>query len=167
MSSLAPAPPKTCPRCNGSGWIPLDNDSLRVEPCGCQGDLRRRQRITAASIPRRYYHCRIGNFHDRGTGSLIAAKRKVQEFVDVWPLLPVRATAPLDLVGRIATLIFACVFIWYGIEFTRFAWGRLSELAELPLWLIHVAWPLAGITWIVFGGEHALRDLRLMMRGRV
>lgn len=84
--SLAPAVPKTCSRCNGSGWIPLDNDSLRVEPCGCQGDLRRRQRISAASIPRRYYHCRIGNFHDRGTGALIAAKRKVQEFVDEWPM---------------------------------------------------------------------------------
>jgi DNA replication protein DnaC len=85
MSSLAPAAPKPCPRCSGSGWIPLDSDSLRVEPCACQGDLRRRQRISAASIPRRYYHCRIDNFHDRGTGSLVAAKRKVQEFVDAWP----------------------------------------------------------------------------------
>jgi DNA replication protein DnaC len=87
MSSIAPAAPKTCTRCNGSGWIPLDNDSLRVEPCSCQGDLRRRQRISAAVIPRRYYHCRIANFHDRNTASLIAAKRKVQEFVDVWPML--------------------------------------------------------------------------------
>ena len=87
MSSIAPAAPKTCTRCNGSGWIPLDSDSLRVEPCSCQGDLRRRQRISAAVIPRRYYHCRIANFHDRNTASLIAAKRKVQEFVDVWPML--------------------------------------------------------------------------------
>src|SRR3954447_26017662 len=86
MCSIAPAVPKACPRCNGSGWIPLDNDSLRVEPCGCQGDLRRRQRISAAQIPRRYYHCRIGNFHDRNTGVLVGAKRKVQEFVDAWPM---------------------------------------------------------------------------------
>jgi hypothetical protein len=28
-----------------------------------------------------------------------------------------------------------------GIEFTRFAWYRTSELADLPLWLIHLAWP--------------------------
>ena len=40
-----------------------------------------------------------------------------------------------------------------GIEFTRFAWDRTSELADLPLWLIHVAWPVAGLTWIVFLGE--------------
>jgi DNA replication protein DnaC len=87
MSPAAAQPvPATCPRCNGSGWVPMGNDSLRVEACGCQGDLRRRQRIGAANIPRRYYHCRIGNFHDRGLGALIAAKRKVQEFVDAWPV---------------------------------------------------------------------------------
>jgi TRAP-type C4-dicarboxylate transport system permease small subunit len=99
-------------------------------------------------------------------GAMIGVRESSHFVVDVWPLLPVRATAALDLVGRVATLVFACVFVWYGIEFTRFAWGRISELAELPLWLIHVAWPVAGVTWIVFGGEHALRDLRLMVRGR-
>jgi DNA replication protein DnaC len=82
----AQSAPALCPRCNGSGWLPLANDSLRVEPCGCQGDMRRRQRIAAANIPRRYYHCRIGNFHDRGLGALVAAKRKVQELIDAWPL---------------------------------------------------------------------------------
>ena len=40
-----------------------------------------------------------------------------------------------------------------GIEFAEFAWNRTSELAELPLWVIYVAWPLAGVTWIVFLGE--------------
>ena len=40
-----------------------------------------------------------------------------------------------------------------GIEFTRFAWKRTSELADLPLWYIHVAWPVTGVTWLVFLGE--------------
>ena len=75
----------TCARCNGSGWVPLPGDALRVEPCGCQGDLRRRQRITAASIPRRYYHCRLETFDDRNNAALVSGKRRVQEFVDVWP----------------------------------------------------------------------------------
>lgn len=83
MSSFPePAP---CSRCSGSGWLPSPGDSLRVEPCGCQGDLRRRNRIAAANIPRRYYHCRIANFNDRSNAALMSAKRKVQEFVDVWP----------------------------------------------------------------------------------
>jgi DNA replication protein DnaC len=75
----------TCARCNGSGWVPLPGDALRVEPCGCQGDLRRRQRITAAGIPRRYYHCRLETFDDRNNAALVSGRRRVQEFVDVWP----------------------------------------------------------------------------------
>ena len=57
----------------------------------------------------------------------------------------------------------ALVFVWAGIEFTEFAWYRISELAELPLWLIHIAWPLAGVTWIVFLGELFVDDLRTVV----
>src|SRR5881628_2682146 len=75
--------PATCPRCSGSGWVPVEGDALRVEPCGCQGDLRRRQRITAAAIPPRYFpHCRLVDFYERGSGALGHAKRAVQEFTD-------------------------------------------------------------------------------------
>jgi TRAP-type transport system small permease protein len=59
-------------------------------------------------------------------------------------------------------LVFALVFLWWGIEFTRFALNRISELAELPLWMIHVAWPLAGLTWLLFLGEQMLDNLRVL-----
>ena len=49
-----------------------------------------------------------------------------------------------------------------GIEFTKFAWNRTSELAELPLWLIHIAWPIAGLSWIAFLGEQVLDDLSVL-----
>src|SRR6266516_6367904 len=82
----SPAPVSAiCARCNGSGWVPIEGDTLRVEPCGCQGDLRRRQRITAAAIPPRYFpHCRLVDFHDRNSPALVSAKRAVQEFTDAW-----------------------------------------------------------------------------------
>ena len=84
MSAILPA---TCARCNGSGWIPLAGDSLRVEPCGCQGDLRRRQRIAASNIPRRYYpHCTLETFHDRKNAILKSALNRVRDFVDAWPM---------------------------------------------------------------------------------
>jgi len=98
-------------------------------------------------------------------GAMLGIKEGTHFVVDVWPLLSLRKAALLDLVGGVFVLVTACVFLWFGIEFTRFAWGRLSELAELPLWLIHVAWPLAGITWIVFCGERMLRDLRILVNG--
>lgn len=84
MTSLLPA---TCPHCSGSGWVPLPDDSLRVEPCGCQGDLRRRQRVAASSIPRRYYpHCTLETFYDKNSAVLKSARNRVREFVDAWPM---------------------------------------------------------------------------------
>ena len=81
MSSVAPA---VCARCNGSGWIPVPGEN-RVEPCACQGDLRRRQRIAATKIPRRYFpHCRLSDFYERNSAVLTSAKRRVQEFADGW-----------------------------------------------------------------------------------
>ena len=40
-----------------------------------------------------------------------------------------------------------------------------SELAELPLWMIHIAWPLTGVTWVMFIGEHAWDHLRTLITG--
>src|SRR5881398_2767114 len=75
MSSVPQPTPATCPRCSGSGWIPLSGDSLRVEPCACQGDLRRRQRISASNIPRRYYpHCTLETFYDKNNAVLKSAR---------------------------------------------------------------------------------------------
>jgi DNA replication protein DnaC len=87
LSPMTAIMPATCARCNGSGWIPLAGDSLRVEPCGCQGDLRRRQRIAASNIPRRYYpHCTLETFYDKNNAVLKSARKRVREFVDAWPM---------------------------------------------------------------------------------
>ena len=45
---------------------------------------------------------------------------------------------------------------------TRFAIYRISELAELPLWVIHIAWPMTGLTWIVFLGEQFVDNIRIL-----
>ena len=85
--------------------------------------------------------------------------------VDVWPRLAPRPQAALRLVSNVAVLGFSLVFVWAGIEFTRFAWNRISELAELPLWLIHMAWPITGITWVLFLGESFVDNIRIL-RGK-
>jgi TRAP-type C4-dicarboxylate transport system permease small subunit len=99
-------------------------------------------------------------------GAMIGVRESTHFEVDVWPRLSPRAEAVVRLVSRVGVLIAALVFVWAGIEFTRFAWNRISELAELPLWLIHIAWPVTGVTWLVFLGEQMLKDVKIATGSR-
>lgn len=95
-------------------------------------------------------------------GAMIGVRESSHFEVDVWPRLPRRAEAAGRIVARLGILVIALVFVWSGIEFTRFGWYRISELAELPLWLIHIAWPVAGFTWLIFLGEQFYDELSIL-----
>jgi TRAP-type transport system small permease protein len=95
-------------------------------------------------------------------GAMLGVRESTHFEVDVWPRVGRRVEAGVKLFAGLAVLVFALVFVWSGLEFTQFAWNRISELAELPLWLIHVAWPLTGFTWLVFLGEQMLDHLRVL-----
>jgi TRAP-type C4-dicarboxylate transport system permease small subunit len=99
-------------------------------------------------------------------GAMVGIRESQHFEVDVWPDLSRRSEAMVRILARIGVLAMAVVFVWAGIEFTRFAWNRTSELADLPLWLIHVAWPVAGMTWIVFAGEQILDEMRILLGAR-
>jgi TRAP-type C4-dicarboxylate transport system permease small subunit len=95
-------------------------------------------------------------------GAMLGIREGTHFEVDLWPQMSRRAEAALNLVVGVAVLALGLVFVWAGIEFTRFAWNRISELAELPLWLIHVAWPLTGASWLVFQGEKMVDNYRTL-----
>lgn len=95
-------------------------------------------------------------------GAMIGVRESTHFEVDLLPSMPPRAEAVARLLGRLGVLIVALVFVWGGIEFTRFAMNRTSELADLPLWLIHVAWPLTGVTWLAFLGEQIVDDVSVI-----
>ena len=97
-------------------------------------------------------------------GAMLGVRDNTHFIVDVWPVLSAKASAILNLVAISMFLVFALVFVWSGIEFTQFGWNRISELAELPLWLIHIAWPIAGVTWLAFLGEHLVDNWRVISR---
>ena len=96
-------------------------------------------------------------------GAMVGMRERSHFVVDIWPKLSRRADAALEVVSGLFTLGFALIFLWAGWEFTRFAFNRISELAELPLWTIHVAWPVLGLTWFLFHGEHLLKMLRVAL----
>ena len=97
-------------------------------------------------------------------GAMLAVREGTHFTVDVFPKLSPRGEARVELVSGIFVLVFAFVFLWWGWEFTEFAWWRISELAELPLWIIHAAWPIAGLVWILFQAERML-DAAAVLRG--
>jgi TRAP-type C4-dicarboxylate transport system permease small subunit len=97
-------------------------------------------------------------------GAMIGVREGTHFEVDLWPRLKPRAEAAVRLVASVGVLAMALVFVWAGIEFTRFGWNRTSELADLPLWMIHIAWPMTGFTWLVFLGEQMWDNLTVLAR---
>jgi TRAP-type C4-dicarboxylate transport system permease small subunit len=95
-------------------------------------------------------------------GAMVGVRESTHFEVDLLPQLPPRGEAVARLLGRLGVFATALVFVWAGIEFTRFAWNRTSELADLPLWYIHVAWPLTGVSWVAFLGEQVVNDLKII-----
>jgi TRAP-type transport system small permease protein len=93
-------------------------------------------------------------------GAMLGVRESRHFVVDVWPSRTGRLSAALNLFASLAVLLFSLIFVWFGIEFTRFGWYRISELAELPLWMIHIAFPMAGVSWVVFLGEHFVEQWR-------
>jgi len=98
-------------------------------------------------------------------GAMIAVRDGTHLDVDVWPTLKPRANAMLRIATNLLVLVFAMVYVYWGIEFLQFGWNQSSELAELPMTYIFIAWPLSGITWVVFLGEQFLADIRTIAAG--
>jgi len=95
-------------------------------------------------------------------GAMIGVRAGTHFEVDVWPELGRRANAALRIVSHPFVLVFALVFLYWGIKFVEFGWYQESELAELPMPFIFVAWPLAGATWLVFLGQIFLDNVRIL-----
>ena len=95
-------------------------------------------------------------------GAMVGIKEGTHFEVDVWPELGQRANAALKILSHLFVLIFALVFVWWGIKFVQFGWYQESELAELPMPFIFVAWPLTGVTWLIFLGEIFYDNLRIV-----
>src|SRR5262249_10165359 len=95
-------------------------------------------------------------------GGMIAIKEGTRFAVDGWPELRRRGNGILKLVSSLFVLILAVVFVYWGIKFVEFGWHQESELAELPMPFIFVAWPLTGVTWLIFLGEIFYDNVRVL-----
>lgn len=83
-------------------------------------------------------------------GATLGVREKMHFDVDFLPQLSDQVNRRLLFVCQVFMLIFSAVIFYWGIEFTQFGWNQTSELAEMPMWWIFIAWPISGFLWMVF-----------------
>lgn len=99
-------------------------------------------------------------------GSMIAVRDDTHFDVDVLPAPHTAVGLGLGkLVRHSAMLVLALAFIWYGRPFVNQGLMQTSEIAELPMVTIYIAWPLAGVVWTLFLIEKIVRDISYLRYG--
>ena len=83
--------------------------------------------------------------------------------------LPEPRTKRGTAIGRIFVdaiiLVVAIIFVVWGWPLVQFGLLQQSEMAGLPMVLIYAAWPIAGVTWMLFLGERMVDHLKLFRSG--
>jgi TRAP-type C4-dicarboxylate transport system permease small subunit len=87
-------------------------------------------------------------------GATLGVRERLHFDVDFLPNLSPRLTHVFLRMSQTAMLFFSGVVLYWGIEFTQFGWNQTSELADMPMWWIFIAWPISGFLWIVFLLDH-------------
>ena len=60
----------------------------------------------------------------------------------------------------------AAIFVIWGWPLVEFGLLQTSEMAELPMVFIYMAWPLTGATWILFLAERVVDHIKLYRSDR-
>ena len=95
-------------------------------------------------------------------GSMIAVRDSTHFNVDLLPKPTTnKGKAMMRMFVDFWILMAALVFIIWGWPLVKFGLLQTSEMAELPMVYIYMAWPLAGITWILFLAEKFVDNIKL------
>ncbi len=95
-------------------------------------------------------------------GSMIAVRDGTHFTVDLFPKpKTVRGEAIGKMFADFWILVTALIFIIWGWPLVKFGLLQTSEMAELPMVFIYSAWPVAGITWILFLIEKFIDNIKL------
>lgn len=96
-------------------------------------------------------------------GSMIAVREGSHFAVD---LLPAAKTKRGEVIGRLLVDFFiflvALIFIVWGWPLVQFGLMQESEIAELPMVTIYIAWPMAGVTWVLFLAENTIDNVKAL-----
>jgi TRAP-type C4-dicarboxylate transport system permease small subunit len=95
-------------------------------------------------------------------GAMIAMRKDEHFTVDLLP-------SPKTTKGKAISLMFvdsmtflmAMIFVIWGWPLVKFGLLQTSEMAEMPMVFIYIAWPLTGVTWIIFLLERVFDHIKL------
>jgi len=95
-------------------------------------------------------------------GASLAVRDGTHFDVDVLPQpKTARGRAVARLLVHIPMLLVALIFIAFGWRFAAFGYEQNSEMTGINMLSIHIAWPLAGVIWLLFLGEKIIDDVAL------
>jgi len=98
-------------------------------------------------------------------GAMIAVRDGTHFDVDVLPKPKTpRGEAVARLIVYLSMLTMALVFVRYGYDYAKFGWSQNSELTGINMLSIHIAYPLAGLTWVAFLGEKFVAAIGALRR---
>jgi TRAP-type C4-dicarboxylate transport system permease small subunit len=101
-------------------------------------------------------------------GASVAVRDGTHFDVDVLPHPKTAAGLAVSrMIVHVSILLVALIFLGFGWRFAMFGFDQESELTGLNMIWIHVAWPAAGLTWLLFTGEKLYDDWLLMKKGGV
>ena len=95
-------------------------------------------------------------------GAMVGIREGTHFDVDVWPEFGPKGQAILKILSHVLILVFAVIFVTWGLRFVSFGWNQTSELADLPMPWIFAAWPITGATWLLFTAEILIRNVRIL-----
>ena len=87
-------------------------------------------------------------------GSSIAVRDQTHFHVDILPRFSTKREQLLRIILLMCMLLLAIVFVIGGYQFARFGATQSSEISGMPMLAIYIAWPVAGLSWVLFLIEH-------------
>lgn len=96
-------------------------------------------------------------------GAMIAVRDESHFDVDILPAPRTpRSRGIRNLITHLGIAIVAGFFSFYGVKFAQFGFIQNSEMSGINMLSIYIAFPLAGITWLIFLVEKIIADIRLI-----
>lgn len=99
-------------------------------------------------------------------GTAIAVRNRRHFNIDLWPEPKTeRGKALSRLAVDVIIIVFGITFFWVSAEYAFDARSELSEITEMSMGLVYVAFPVSAVSWIMFLGEQIYDDLFKVIRG--